>query len=196
MSPDRRLAPALTRSDLFASLFRSGGAIIDVAQRDKLLSHMLAPPRLTLRVDSQVMLIKNVDEQLVNGSIGKVIHFTDAAGFLSMKHGTTPEEDAAEKKKPAAKSGIKLPVVRFVIPGGYKRDVLMQLEEFKVELPSGEVQASRKQVPLVLSWAMSIHKSQGQTLERVKVDLRRVFEKGQGECTIYSSSSLTSGPCC
>ena len=25
---------------------------------------------------------------------------------------------------------------------------------------------------------MSIHKSQGQTLERVKVDLRRIFEKG------------------
>lgn len=27
---------------------------------------------------------------------------------------------------------------------------------------------------------MTIHKSQGQTLGRVKVDLGRVFEKGQG----------------
>ena len=31
------------------------------------------------------------------------------------------------------------------------------------------------------AWALSVHKSQGQTLERVRVDLQRTFECGQGE---------------
>lgn len=44
---------------------------------------------------------------------------------------------------------------------------------------TNNISLSQYQVPLALAWAMSIHKAQGQTISRVKVDLNRVFEKGK-----------------
>lgn len=137
------------------------------------------------------MLIKNTDETLVNGSLGKVMKFESTRTNAG---GTTEDSKEAAKKK--VKDERVYPIVRFETRLGV-REIMVSPETWKSELPNGEVQASRTQVrfiilfvskfiergliiqlPLILSWAMSIHKSQGQTLERVKVDLGRVFEKG------------------
>ena len=40
-----------------------------------ILKNMVAQGTLEIKVDAQVMLIKNVDENLVNGSIGRVLGF-------------------------------------------------------------------------------------------------------------------------
>lgn len=41
-------------------------------QLEKVLSQFMAPPKIFLKKEAQVMLIKNMDETLVNGSTGVV----------------------------------------------------------------------------------------------------------------------------
>lgn len=158
-------------------------------RRDKLLSNMMAPKSIELKLNAQVMLIKNLDDTLVNGSLGKVIGFSDEKTFSIDSGIEAAEMDSMAKarKKLSAfardgdseKSGPKFPVVQFVSTNGSQRVILCQPEEWKVELPNGEVEAKRSQIPLILAWALSIHKAQGQTLDRVTVNLGRVFEHGQ-----------------
>ena len=175
-----------------------GGSIQDIAQRDKLLNNCMAPVSITLKKGAQVMLIKNTDDSLVNGSLGKVVGFMDEKTFDyyhehedEFQSIDTNEDDgenmsrAKQKLKTLMNTGLaantskQWPLVRFHIADGTTRELLCQRESWKIELPNGEVQASREQIPLILAWALSIHKAQGQTLERVKVDLGKIFEKGQ-----------------
>lgn len=45
---------------------------------------------------------------------------------------------------------------------------------------NGRVLARVAQIPLRLAWAMTVHKSQGMSLDAAVIDLRRAFEAGQG----------------
>lgn len=149
--------------------------------------------------------VKNlVQGHLVNGSIGKVTGFLttrDAVqrgikvGLAEMGQKPQPtgalsgkrikpqgQPDANPIPEKVLKSTQLWPVVRFSqgsIHGGAV-EVLCVPNQFEANNADGGVEATREQVPLILAWALSIHKSQGQTLERVRVDLGSVFEKGQG----------------
>lgn len=176
------------------------GGKTDEKQRDKLLSNLMAPSVIELKKGAQVMLIKNMDEGLVNGSLGRVKAFMSEQTFsIYDERGELPSseelaqltEEASRKVSGLSKFKNKLnpqltgsteqlyPLVSFEMSDGSERQLLCQPEEWKIELPNGEVQAFRRQLPLILAWALSIHKAQGQTLERVKVDLKKVFENGQ-----------------
>ncbi|EEP80101.1 DNA repair and recombination protein pif1 [Uncinocarpus reesii 1704] len=185
------------------------GTIQDVQMRDRLLSNCMAPPVIHLKKGAQVMLIKNMDESLVNGSLGKIVAFMDdmtydhytrhEESYHDADHGHEDDEPSRARKKIKSMAydpknlgtttARLWPLVSFVLPDGTERQLLCRPETWKIELPNGEVQAQRAQVPLILAWALSIHKAQGQTLQRVKVDLGRVFEKGQAYVALSRATS-------
>ncbi|CAK7221550.1 DNA helicase [Sporothrix curviconia] len=162
---------------------------------------------LELRVGAQVMLIKNMDESLVNGSLGTIEKFMTESEYINFDVDAMFKDADVKKRTTVLNSYLNTdtssggggnpgnssrlyPYVLFHGIGGSTRGILIRPEEWKSELPNGVVQASRTQLPLILAWALSIHKAQGQTLERVKVDLGRVFEKGQAanlDCRIQAS---------
>ncbi len=117
-------------------------------------------PVLALRQGTQVMFVKNDPERaFVNGTIGTVT------------------EISQEK--------IKVEVEEF---GGKRRTIEVPRLEWEIRRyksgDSGEIEhekiGSFIQYPLKLAWAITIHKSQGKTFDKVIIDLGSgAFEHGQ-----------------
>ena len=55
-------------------------------------------------------------------------------------------------------------------------NVTREVLEQKDGTNSSKVLARRVQYPLKLAWAMTVHKSQGQTIDLLECDLGRIFE--------------------
>lgn len=122
-----------------------------------------APEQLVLKVGAKVMFVKNNFEAgYSNGTLGEVVGFISDDEF-----GTLPR--------------VKL------------RDgdtLIVSPETWSVDNESGKSLATYQQFPLCLAWAMTVHKSQGMTLQAAEIDLSNTFEKGQGYVALSRLQNL------
>lgn len=111
----------------------------------------LSPENLELKRNAIVMFTKNnLQKGFVNGTIGAVIGF----------------DQYEDENYPIVKTR-------------QGRQLTVEPMEWTIE-ENGEIVARIEQVPLRLAWAMTIHKSQGVTLDEAFMDLNEAFVEGQG----------------
>ncbi len=122
---------------------------------------------LTLKVGAQIMMLKNDSEhRWANGTIGRIFSLSkDEIKVFIDKQTYTVKAETWSK-------------IRYNL-----NETTNKIEE--------EVVASFTQFPLRLAWAITIHKSQGQTYEKVCIDLGRgAFAHGQTYVALSRATSL------
>lgn len=127
-----------------------------------------APDKVTVRVGAQVVLLNN-SSKWVNGSVGVVTRIGEDKVFVQLVH-----------------SNKIVAVTKFCWTNyEYKYNE----KEKKVVR---EVIGTFTQMPITLAWAMTIHKSQGLTLDKVHLDLGAgAFETGQTYVALSRSRSMS-----
>ena len=127
-----------------------------------LTANVRAPEKLVLKLGAKVMFVKNnMENGYINGTLGEVVGFVEEQGQLL--------------PKVKLRDGLRL----IVAP-----------ETWSIENDGAKVLASYTQIPLCLAWAITVHKSQGMTLEAAEMDLSQTFEKGQGYVALSRLKSL------
>lgn len=114
----------------------------------------LAPEILRLKKGARVMCVKNnFDKGYVNGTLGVVISCAPYSNPI-IRTASTPDYPDGRK--------IEIEMATWVIEDGDK--ILAELHQY----------------PLRLAWAITVHKSQGMSLDKIEVDLSKAFEPGMG----------------
>lgn len=131
-----------------------------------------------LKVGTEVMLLKNLSviDGFVNGARGVITK------FVNRPLNCEPHLEFTKQ------NGNTLPVVKFRVGD---TDIEQVIKEDVFTMTSNNIEmASRTQLPLMLAWAISIHKSQGMTIQNVQVSIDGVFADGQGYVALSRCTSL------
>lgn len=123
----------------------------------------LAPEALGLKIGAKVMFVKN-----------KYL----AGGYLEYVNGTLGTVVGFDEENGFPLVKTKSDAVILAVP-----------EDWQVE-EDDRVLAAISQIPLRLAWAITVHKSQGMSLDEAAVDLSRCFEYGMGYVALSRLRSL------
>lgn len=84
-------------------------------------------------------------------------------------------------------SDVGFPVVKLI----NGKTIVANQDTWSVEDDGGKALATYNQVPLRLAWAITVHKSQGMTLDAAEIDLSKTFERGQGYVALSRLKNLS-----
>lgn len=134
-------------------------------KKKQLIDGMITPSFLCLRQGSLVMLTANIDVEngLANGSMGVVEKFGNS--IEKEKKGDEVEEVSDETGPPA--DTIEYPIVLFA--NGTR--LVMRPKQWKNDNYKERTSTSFTQVPLLPADAITVHKSQGATIDAVRMGI-------------------------
>lgn len=157
-----------------------------------LQKHCPAEATITLKEGALVVLLKNILQEsgLVNGARGIITHL-----HQSLSLSIHEDDDSDTEKRDAlgflfATPGSQAVTVKF--DNGVLATIGSSVWSVETRGPQGNPRllCTRSQIPFCLSWAISIHKSQGMTLQSACVSLTNLFESGQGYVACGRLTSL------
>nr|XP_057920504.1 uncharacterized protein LOC131117065 [Doryrhamphus excisus] len=175
-----RICPEYTtiKAEDFSQNKKSGKLERKVGHHSKVYNTCLEET-LHIAKDARVMLCKNIDidDGLVNGVSGTVsdVLFQKDDTFPSKIYIKFDDAKVGQQRRAQTAESVTLKDSTFILP-----------EEEKVTKSGG----MRRQFPLKLAWACTVHKVQGVTVSNVVVSLDRVFSAGQAYVALSRVTAL------